>query len=108
MDMTLREIHEAFGISRRAIQGYEKAGLVQKTGKNERGHLLYDEEAQLRIKKIRLFQQMGFSICEIKDMIDAPDDMLKPIMKQQLFKLKQQQGNIEILIEKMNDLIETL
>ncbi len=108
MDMTLREIHEAFGISRRAIQGYEKAGLVQKTGKNERGHLLYDEEAQTRIKKIRLFQQMGFSICEIKDMIDAPDDMLKPIMKQQLLKLKRQQGNIEILIEKMNDLIKTL
>ncbi len=108
MDMTLREIHEAFGISRRAIQGYEKAGLVQKTGKNERGHLLYDEEAQMRIKKIRLFQQMGFSICEIKDMIDAPDDMLKPIMKQQLLKLKKQQGSIEILIEKMNDLIKEL
>lgn len=108
MNMTLREIHDAFGISRRAIQGYEKAGLVQKTGKNEKGHLLYDEEAQMRIKKIKLFQQMGFSICEIKDMIDASDSILKPILKRQLLKLKNQQVNIEILIEKMNNLIKEL
>ena len=108
MDMTLREIHDAFGISRRAIQGYEKAGLVRNTGKNERGHLLYDEEEQMRIKKIRLFQQMGFSICEIKDMIDAPDNVLKPIMKQQLIKMKKEQVNIKILIDKMNDLIKEL
>ena len=108
MDMTLREIHDAFGISRRAIQGYEKAGLVRNTGKNERGHLLYDEKEQMRIKKIRLCQQMGFSICEIKDMIDAPDNVLKPIMKQQLLKLKKEQVNIKILIDKMNDLIKEL
>lgn len=108
MDMTLREIHDTFGISRRVIQGYEKVGLVQKTGKNGRGHLLYDEEAQTRIKKIRLFQQMGFRICEIKDMIDAPNDMLKPIMEQQLLKLKKQQINIESLIVKMDDLIKEL
>lgn len=108
MEMTLRELHEAFGVSRRAVQGYEKAGLVQNAGKNERGHLLYDEKAQMRIKKIRLFQQMGFSICEIKDMIDAPDSMLKPIMKRQLLKLRKEQVNIEILINKMNDLINAL
>lgn len=41
--MTLREICEALEVSRRAIQGYEKAGLVVATGRNKYGHLLYDE-----------------------------------------------------------------
>ena len=39
-DKTLHEVCEAFGVSRRAIQGYEKAGLVSASGKNERGYLL--------------------------------------------------------------------
>lgn len=108
MDMTIREIAENFGISRRAIQGYEKAGLVCQTGKNERGHLLYDEKAQMRIRKIRSFQQMGFSICEIIGMIDAPNNILKPLLEQQLVKLELQKEDIEALIHKMKALIDQM
>lgn len=46
MDMTLKEVCLLAKVSRRAIQGYEKAGLVSATGKNKRGYLLYDENAQ--------------------------------------------------------------
>lgn len=62
-DMTLREIYKTFGVSRRAVQGYEKAGLVSASSKNERGHLLYDEYSQKRIQQI----------------IDAPDEIKKPM-----------------------------
>ena len=67
--MTLREVCIKANVSRRAVQGYEKAGLVSASGKNERGHLLYDVNAQERIKKIKLYQQLGFSIKEIKDIM---------------------------------------
>lgn len=43
-EMTLRELCDSLGVSRRAVQGYEKAGLVSPEGKNERGYLLYSEE----------------------------------------------------------------
>ena len=36
-EMTLRELCDSLGVSRRAVQGYEKAGLVSPEGKNERG-----------------------------------------------------------------------
>ena len=52
--MTLREICEALEVSRRAVQGYEKAGLVSATDQNKYGHLLYDEAAMLRIEQIKL------------------------------------------------------
>lgn len=55
--MTLREICEALEVSRRAVQGYEKAGLVSATDQNKYGHLLYDEAAMLRIEQIKLFQR---------------------------------------------------
>ena len=60
--MTLREICKALEVSRRAVQGYEKAGLVSATGRNKYGHLLYDEAAMLRIEQIKFYQQLGFSI----------------------------------------------
>ena len=50
-DMTLREVCNTIGVSRRAIQGYEKESLVSATEKTNRGYLLYDTAAQERIKK---------------------------------------------------------
>lgn len=90
MDMTLREIDDMFGVSRRAVQGYEKAGLISASGKNERGYLLYDKTTQDRIRQIKLFQQMGFTLKEIKDIIDALGNILKAALEKQTEKLKEQ------------------
>jgi DNA-binding transcriptional MerR regulator len=107
-DMTLREVCNACGVSRRAIQGYEKAGLISATGKNERGYLLYDEDSQERIRRIKLFQQMGFTIREITNLIDAPNDVLKANLEKQIIKLKEEERKIEITIEEMYKIIEAL
>ena len=77
MEITLREVCAAVRVSRRAVQGYEKAGLVSATGRNNRGYLLYDEAAQERIVKVKMYQEFGFSIKEIVELIDAPQEVLK-------------------------------
>ena len=41
--VTLRELCENVGVTRRAIQGYEKMGLVKANETNKYGHLLYGE-----------------------------------------------------------------
>ena len=81
---TLSEVCSALEVSRRAVQGYENAGLVSASGKNKYGHLLYDEEAQRRIKQIRLLQQLGFRVKEIKDIIDAPAEEVAEAIKSQI------------------------
>ena len=81
---TLSEVCSVLEVSRRAVQGYENAGLVSATGKNKYGHLLYDEEAQWRIKQIRLLQQLGFRVKEIKDIIDAPAEVVAEAIKSQI------------------------
>lgn len=108
MKMTIREICNAFGVSRRAIQGYEKAGLISASGKNEYGHLLYDETAQERIKRIKFFQQTGFTIKEIVSIMDAPDDILKPALEKRLHKLIEEKKNIELVVDQIYELIERL
>lgn len=104
--MTLRQVCDTFGVSRRAIQGYEKAGLISASGKNERGYLLYDEKSQERIRQIKLFQQIGFTLREIGEIIDANGDVQKAALERQLEKLKEKEKNIEVLIREVYRLIE--
>lgn len=107
-DMTLSELSQVFDVSRRAVQGYEKAGLITASGKNERGHLLYDEASQQRIQQIKRFQRMGFTIREITSLLDAPSEIVKPILEQQLQKLEKEKEDIELLIQTMNVFVKKL
>ena len=62
MQQKLRQVCAELKISRRTIQGYEKAGLVAPSGKNKYGHLLYGETEQERIRLIRFYQLLGFQL----------------------------------------------
>ena len=81
---TLSEVCSALEVSRRAVQDYENAGLVSATGKNKYGHLLYDEEAQCRLKQIRPLPQFGFRLKEINDIIHAPAEVVAKAIKSQI------------------------
>lgn len=74
--MTLHELCDSFGISRRTIQGYEKRGLVKATGRNMRGYLLYDPHMQAEILRVRRLQKFGFPVKEIKTLLLLPKDFL--------------------------------
>lgn len=58
-DMTLREMCNTLGVSRRAAQGYEMAGLVSASGRNKYGRLLYDKKAQKKFELIRLIYSLA-------------------------------------------------
>ena len=108
MDMTLREICDAVNVSRRAVQGYEKAGLVLASGKNKRGYLLYDANCQERIKRIKFFQELGFSVKEVKGIIDAPNSVLKAALEEKIERLKEEKVHMEHLIVMAYEMIEKL
>ena len=106
--MTLREICEAASVTRRAIQVYEQMGLVAPTGKTSRGYLLYDEKSQERIKLIRRYQGLGFSLKEVKEIIDASKDVKRKALLKRIEKLKEEGKDIEYQIKVAYELLETL
>ena len=59
---TLKKICEDCNVKRRAVQGYEKLGLVSAIGKNKYGHLLYDSQCKDKIIQIKQYQDIGFSL----------------------------------------------
>ena len=103
-EISLREVCTQLGVSRRAVQGYEKANLVSASNKTASGYLLYNEKARNRIKQIKLYQDMGFSIKEIKAMIDAPSEIKKIALLTRKEKLEENiihTHNMVKIIEKM-------
>ena len=105
MRMTLKEVCNQVGVTRRAVQGYEKAGLVQAIERNKYGHLLYDENAIEKIQEIKQYQDFGFSIKEIQELQELQKEkqleMLEkrlPLMQLEMQKLKENIGKLEHLI----------
>ena len=74
---TLSEIRKKLGITRKAIQGYENNGLIKSDEKDRYGRHVYDEETLKKIIEIRFYQKLGFSVKEIKKLIDCDDDQLR-------------------------------
>lgn len=105
---TLREACENTGVTRRAIQGYEKRGLVSASKRNERGYLLYDEEALEKIRTVRLFQQLGFSLNEIQEMKEDSKVVIKEKLENRIVSLENEKDKIDQLVEQARRLIEHL
>lgn len=105
---TLQEIHNTLGITRRAIQGYEEIGLVRASDKNKYGYLLYGECEVKRIEKIKMYQEFGFKLKEIKDLIDAPNSIVKEALERQVEELKVERERLNTLISQAEALIKEL
>lgn len=107
-ELTLRQVCEKEGIPRRAIQGYEKLGLVRASGRNERGYLLYDDAAMERIVEIRQYQRFGFQLREICDLIDAPVAVKKAALECQEKLLLEKRSQLAQDIEQISAIIDSL
>ena len=108
MEISLKEMCELTGISRRTIQGYEKVGLVSAIKRNKYGHLIYDNKCKERILKIKFMQDLKFSLKEIKEIIDAPNSILRPALEKNIIRLKINQEHLAQTIKKAEEILNNL
>lgn len=87
---TLKEVCELINVTRRTVQGYEKAGLVTSIGRNKYGYLLYDENEIQKIRMVKKYQSFGFSIKEIRDLQDLPKQEYLEILENRLILMKRE------------------
>lgn len=106
MDKTLREMCETLNVTRRAVQGYEKANLITPSGRTKNGYLLYDAKTQERVRMIRFYQELGFSIKEIVHVIDAPNEIIKEQIEKKIPELKKKIRRLEELITRAYEVME--
>lgn len=108
MEQTLRQMCAELKISRRTVQGYEKAGLVAPSGKNKYGYLLYGEAERERIRLIHFYQKMEFQRKEIKELMDADDSVKKEVLQAKIIELEEKQMDLQELIRQAREYIAAL
>lgn len=104
-EKTLKEVCELVGVTRRAVQGYEDAGLVAATGRNKYGHLLYDETAIEKIEEIKQYQDFGFSIKEIQILQTLAKEKCLEMLENRLSLMELKLQGVQENIRKLEQLI---
>ena len=81
---------------------------MRASDKNKYGYLLYDEKGVKRIEQIRRYQQFGFQLKEIKELLDAPNHIVKNALERRVEKMKEEQEKLNTLIVEAETLIKEL
>lgn len=105
MYKSLKEICREIGVSRRAVQGYEELGMVSSSQRNKYGHLLYSETTVESIQKIKQYQDYGFSLKEIRILLNANKEEYVEMMSLRLEELQQEKNVLEIYIQQIKSLL---
>ncbi|MFF5255554.1 MerR family transcriptional regulator [Streptomyces leeuwenhoekii] len=71
--MQIGEVAERTGLSLRTIRHYEEAGLVIPSARSKGGFRLYTESDVERLMVIRRMKPLGFSLEEMRDLLEITD-----------------------------------
>lgn len=68
--LTIGKVAASLQVSTDSIRFYEREGLIRPTKKSAAGYRLYTEEAVRRLNFIKHAQQCGFSLSEIRELLE--------------------------------------
>ncbi len=95
---TVHQLSERTGVTVRALQYYDRIGLLHPAEYSEAGYRRYDEAALERLQQILLFRELEFPLREIKRILDSPDFDRSRALAQQIELLTLKREHIDNLI----------
>lgn len=99
--LKIGEVSSRSGIGIEALRFYEKSGLLDKPARTQSGYRMYSEEVLARLEFIKRAQTLGFSLEEIKRVIDdaragqSPCDEVREIVRLRLAELDKRLREME-------------
>ena len=76
--LQIGEVAERTGVTQRTLRFYEEKGLLQPPSRMDGGFRLYSEADIQRVERIKRLQQLlGFSLADIKEMVEAEEVKLQ-------------------------------
>src|SRR5699024_10498520 len=97
--ITIQEVKKETGISVRTLRYYDEINLLPPAGETEGGHRLYSEKDMKKLQEIQFLKTLGFSLKEIKEMLEETSWNWADGLKNQLTYISKEKENI-IEIEK--------
>lgn len=99
--LKIGEVAERTGLSRQSIRYYEREGLIEKPYRSPTsGYRKFEPEVVYRIRFIQNAQELGFTLEQIKDLLDILEKR-KEVPGKFATKLASKKNEIEERIEKL-------
>ena len=96
---TVKEVSKLTGISVRALQYYDRIGLLKPSFRSEAGYRLYADGDLSRLQQILLFRELEFPLKEIKKILSSADFDREKALSQQIALLTLKKEHLEKLID---------
>ena len=98
--LKIGEVSRRAGVGIETLRFYEKSGLIDRPGRTESGYRLYDESVLERLSFVKKAQMLGFTLDEIKQLIDHKRAGLNPCAEVRQI--------VTIRLEQLNERIEQM
>ncbi len=86
---TVKEVSRITGVSVRTLHHYDAIGLLKPSHVTDAGYRLYDEGALEKLSMILVFRELGLSLKEIADILDAPDYDRNRVLEKQIMLMQE-------------------
>ena len=96
---TVHEVSKLTGVSIRALQYYDKIGLLPPAKYTESGYRLYDDVCLERLQQILLFRELEFPLKDVREIVNSPNFNRSKALEQQIELLMLKKEHIENLID---------
>jgi DNA-binding transcriptional MerR regulator len=105
--MQIGEVATRTELSLRTIRHYEEVGLVVPSARSQGGFRLYTERDVARLMVIRRMKPLGFTLDQMRDLLDATDrlddpDSIEPAEHEQLLEVVR--GYEQVAKDRITDL----
>ncbi|MFA1819955.1 MerR family transcriptional regulator [Virgibacillus oceani] len=94
---TIGKLSKNTGITVRTLDYYDEIGLIKPSSKTEGGHRLYSEGEVMRLERVLALKYMGFSLEQIKDILEKSSSTWQESIQQQLELIKREQERLHTL-----------
>ena len=108
MAHTVKAVAELAGVSIRTLHHYDDIGLLRPASVSHAGYRLYTTADLERLQQVLFFRELGFSLQEIKEIVESPTfDRKQALMSHRKLLLEKQQ-RLEKLIQSVDHTIDAI
>jgi DNA-binding transcriptional MerR regulator len=110
--LKIGEVSKRSGISIEALRFYEKGGLLDNPARTESGYRVYGEEVLERLAFIKRAQALGFSLDEIKRIVEdarkgeSPCDEVREIVRRRMEELDARLRELHLFRKELKHTLE--
>jgi len=105
---TVKALAKLSGVSVRTLHHYDAIGLLTPQQRSDAGYRLYGRAELLRLQQILFYREMGLSLDEIGNILDAPDFDLVTALEKHRRELLKRSETIQNLVNTIDRTLKLL